>query len=148
MLKRIMAMMMVMVMMTTFGSVTANAAKRDELEVYSLMTLKQFYKELYSNENEVCSSIDKVILELDEGDKYPIIDTRSLTMAYTRYKGLKNVMFTGKLRLVEDAETGNDIEFRFIYIAVENGKLVIKEATISEEELRWEKYLTEICAYL
>ena len=144
-----MAMMMVMVMMTMFGSVTANAAKRDvEIEVYGLMTLKQFYKELYVNENEVCSSIDKVILELDEGDKYPIIDTRSLTMAYTRYKGLKNVMFTGKLRLVEDAETGDDIEFRFIYIAIENCKLVIKEATISEEELRWEKYLTDICAYL
>lgn len=147
-MKRIIVTMMAMVMMTMFGSVTANAAKRDELEVYSLMTLKQFYKELYANENEVCSSVDMVILELDEGDKYPVIDTRSLTMAYTRYKGLKNVMFTGKLILVEDAETSEDIEFRFIYTVIENGKLVTKGATISTEELRWEKYLTEICAYL
>lgn len=147
-MKRIIVTMMAMVMMTVFGSVTANAAKRDELEVYSLMTLKQFYKGLYVNENEVCSSIDKVILELDDGDKYPIIDTRSLTMAYTRYKGLKNVMFTGKLILVEDAETSDDIEFRFVYTVIENGKLVTKGATISTEELRWAKYLTEICAYL
>ena len=149
MLKRIMAMMMVMVMMTMFGSVTANAAKRDELEVYDIIVRDGDYISPKYGVKESTVVITRVTLELDDGMEYPVINSELLTRAYARYKGVDDILITSKLVLVEDSKTGHDIGWRFMYAAKENGKLVVKTMNISNiDELCTEKYLTDICVYL
>lgn len=148
-MKRFVTMMMAMVMMFDFGSVSANAAKRDEseVEVYGVIANDEDFHPIGDDGVEKTAVLDKLTLETD-GENNPTISGRKFVRAYAKWKGIKGngliSHFTSKLILVEDSTTGHDIGWRFSYGTIEKGKIVTKTVDIPEEHLRWEKYLTEI----
>lgn len=146
-MKRFVTMMMVMVMMFDFGSVSANAAKRDksEVEVYDIIFNAEDFHPIGDDGMEKTAVLDKFTLELEDGEKLTI-SGRQFVRAYTKCKGIKGngliSHFTSKLTLVEDSATGHDIGWRFSYDTIEKGKIVTKTVNIPDEYIRWEKYLT------
>lgn len=148
-MKRFVTMMTVMVMMFDFGSVSANAAKRDEseVEVYGVIANDEDFHPTGDDGVEKTAVLGKLTLETN-GENNPTISGRQFVRAYTKCKGIKGngliSHFTSKLTLVEDSATGHDIGWRFSYDTIEKGKIVAKTVDIPEEHLRWEKYLTEI----
>lgn len=147
-MKRIIMTMMAMVMMMTFGSVTINAAKRDEIEVYDIITHDEDWHPIGDDGKEKTAVLDKLTLELDDDRKYPTVSGRRIIQAYARWKGIEKVGFfntlTSKLTLVEDSETGHDIAWRFNYVIRDNGKWITKTVEIPTSDLRWSANLTEI----
>lgn len=149
-MKRIVTTMMAMIMMfTMFGSIYANAAKRDELYVYDIIVhdddIHPIKQRLGSGGHTAV--IDRVTLELDDGMDYPTINSEALTKAYAKYCGLDNLVLTSKLILVED-NSGHDMGYKFICIRKADEKLTCLTVWIDDEILRSDDYLTDICAYL
>ena len=149
MLKRIMAMMMVMVMMTTFGSVTANAAKRDT-ESFRISTTMEYIYELGSDSDFHYGLItDFTIVDEDDNVK-KTVSAMDLSKAYAKYYGLTGKpMFTvvGPM-IFKEKVGGKDVGIQFYYVSYEHGMVKLNHELVLISEFTDEDITAEVVSYL